>query len=67
MFSAPPWSRENASPSMASPATAGPPELPGLMAASIWMRSPATGALYWANSMRETMPLVMDRLLPPCG
>ncbi len=52
---------------MWSPTTAGPPELPGLMAASIWMRSPLVGGLYGTNSMRDTMPLVIDRLVPPSG
>ena len=66
MFCAPlKWLK--ASPIILSPATAGPPLLPGLIAASIWIRSPETGKLYSVNSIRETIPLVVERLIPPSG
>ena len=43
MFCASPPSWLKARPIILSPAMAGPPLLPGLMAASIWMRRPDTG------------------------
>src|ERR1700753_2047642 len=67
MFWLSPPRRLKARPIILSPAMAGPPLLPGLIAASIWMRNPDTGKLYEANSMRETMPLVIDSDEPPVG
>ena len=46
---------------------AGPPLLPGFTAASIWIRRPELKGPYCANSIRETIPLVMERLDPPVG
>mmetsp|Transcript_69861 Transcript_69861/g.225900 ORF Transcript_69861/g.225900 Transcript_69861/m.225900 type:complete len:253 (+) Transcript_69861:1050-1808(+) len=45
------------------PPSTGPPELPGLIAASIWMRNKPS----WFTSMRETTPRVTDMFSPPTG
>ena len=37
------------------------------MAASIWIFRPEVGPLYPVNSIRETMPLVIDSSVPPVG
>ncbi len=47
--------------------TAGPPLLPGLMAALTWMTMPGVRSEYWPKSMRDTTPLVTERSRPPTG
>ena len=38
--------------------TSAPPELPGLMAASVWMKKPRSVMPTWVRATAETMPLV---------
>ena len=38
--------------------TSAPPELPGLMAASVWMKKPRSEMPIWVRATAETMPLV---------
>ena len=38
--------------------TRAPPELPGLMAASVWMKKPRSVMPTWVRATAETMPLV---------
>lgn len=50
------------------PLKAGPPELPELMAESVWMpNSSAVPCTYDVTSILETTPLVTDRVSPPMG
>ena len=48
-------------------ANAGPPLLPGLIAASIWMLSRRPARAYDAKVTRLTMPRVMLSESPPTG
>ena len=59
----------NATPMTApSSSSAGPPELPGLIAASIWIaRSETPEWAYRWISMRETTPCVIETPSPPSG
>ena len=36
-----------------------PPELPGLIAASVWMKKPKSETPTWLRASAETMPLVV--------
>ena len=45
----------------------GSPELPGLMAASIWTPSSWLPWPYSVTSMRDTTPLVTEMVSPPTG
>ena len=36
-----------------------PPELPGFMAASVWMKKPKSDTPTWERASAETMPLVV--------
>ena len=50
------------------PLKAGPPELPELIAESVWMpNSSAVPCTYDVTSILETTPLVTDKVSPPIG